>query len=142
MISIFNYMKKFLFSLFVASLLVACEKEVIPVLGTLSVTIDENNPEVVTCSVEVTEGAVAECGFYCDKSKNKVVTGDKDAKVTGSYVAPAIQGEIEGLTANETYYIKAYATNEVGVGYSEIVKIKTAARMPGAGDNQYPGTSK
>lgn len=141
MISIFNYMKKFLFSLFVASLLVACEKEVIPVLGTLSVTIDENNPEVVTCSVEVTEGSVAECGFYCDKSKNKV-TGDKAAKVAGNYVAPTIQGEIKGLTPNETYYIKAYATNEVGVGYSEIVKIKTAARMPGAGDNQYPGTSK
>ena len=104
-------------------------------------TIDENNPEVVTCSVEVTEGSVAECGFYCDKSKNKV-TGDKAAKVAGSYVAPAIQGEIKGLTPNETYYIKAYAINEMGVGYSEIVKIKTAARMPGAGDNQYPGTSK
>lgn len=141
MISIFNYMKKFLFSLFVASLLVACEKEVIPVLGTLSVTIDENNPEVVTCSVEVSEGSVTECGFYYDKSKNKV-TGDKATKATGNYVAPTIQGEIKGLTANETYYIKAYATNEVGVGYSEIVKIKTAARMPGADDNHYPGTSK
>ena len=134
-------MKKILFSLFVASLLVACEKEVAPVLGTLSVAIDENNPEVVTCSVEVTEGSVAECGFYYDKSKNKV-TGDKAAKVNGSYVAPTIQGEIKGLTPNETYYVKAYAISEAGVGYSETIKIKTAARMPGAGDNPYPGTSK
>ena len=134
-------MKKILFSLFFASLLVACEKEVAPVLGTLSVAIDENNPEVVTCSVEVTEGSVAECGFYYDKSKNKV-TGDKAAKVNGSYVAPTIQGEIKGLTPNETYYVKAYAISEAGVGYSETIKIKTAARTPGAGDNPYPGTSK
>lgn len=139
--NLFNYMKKFLFSLFVASLLVACEKEVMPVLGTLSVTIDENHPETVTCSVEVTEGSVAECGFYFDKSKNKV-TGDKAAKVAGSYVAPTIQGEIKGLTANETYYIKAYAINEEGVGYSETVKIKTAACKPGADDNLHPGTLK
>ena len=54
-------MKKILFSLFFASLLVACEKEVAPVLGALSVAIDEHNPEVITCSVEVTEGSVAEC---------------------------------------------------------------------------------
>lgn len=133
-------MKKFLFSLFVASLFVACESDVAPVLGTLSVVIDENTPDIIACSVEVVEGSVADCGFYYGTSKNSVSTG-KATKAVGTYDGSAVRGELEGLTPNTTYYIKAYAINEKGMANSEIVQVKTAADVPGAGDNQYPNVA-
>lgn len=134
-------MKKFLYSLFVASLLVACESDVVPVLGTLSVVVDENNPEVVACSVEVIEGSVADCGFYYGTSKNSVSTG-KATKAVGAYDGSAVHGELEGLAPNTTYYIKAYAINEKGVANSEMVQVKTAVYTPGEGDNEYPNVAR
>ena len=133
-------MKKLLFSLFVASLLVACESDVVPVLGTLSVVVDENNPEVIACSVEVIEGSVADCGFYYGTSKTSVSTG-KATKAVGTYAGSVIQGELVGLAPNTTYYIMAYAMNEKGLTNSQIVQVKTAADVPGAGDNQYPNVA-
>lgn len=133
-------MKKFLFSLFVASFLVACESDVVPVLGTLSVVVDENNPEVIACSVEVIEGSVADCGFYYGTSKNSVSTG-KATKAVGTYDGSAVQGELVGLVPNTTYYIMAYAMNEKGVTNTQIVQVKTAADVPGAGDNQFPNVA-
>lgn len=131
-------MKKILFSLFAVCLLTACETEVMPSLGAISIAIDENNPEVITCSVEVTEGSVADGGFYYGTNKNSVSNG-KATKFAGTYTGTAIQGEIKGLIPNTTYYIKAYAINEKGIANTEVVQVKTAARIPGAGDNPYPG---
>lgn len=134
-------MKKILFVLFAACLFTACDKEVMPVLGDISVTTDENNPEVITCTVDVVEGSVADGGFYYGTNKNSVSNG-KATQLAGTYTGTAIQGEIKGLVPNTTYYIKAYAINEKGIANTEVVQVKTAARIPGAGDNQYPGTSK
>lgn len=134
-------MKKFLFSLFVAVLLVACDKEVVPVLGAVSVTIDEATPEVIQCSVDVMEGTIADCGFYYDTKKNSVSNG-KSKKVVGVCDGSVIRGQITGLAPNTTYYIMAYGMNEKGIANSELLQVKTAARIPTADDNKYPGTSE
>jgi hypothetical protein len=43
-----------------------------------------------------------------------------NGKGSGSYVS-----HIKGLKANTIYYIRAFATNTVGVGYGEVVSLKT-----------------
>lgn len=134
-------MKKFLFPLFVAMLLVACDKEVAPVLGTVSATIDEATPEVIQCSVDIMEGAVTDCGFYYDTKKASVSNG-KSKKVVGVCDGTVIRGQITGLIPNTTYYIMAYGMNEKGIANSELLQVKTASRIPAAGDNKYPGTSE
>ena len=136
-----KHMKRIILSLFVVSLLVACEQEAAPLLGTLSVAVDASNPEVLSCSVEVIEGDVADCGFYYGTSKNSVSNGKSD-KVAGTYVGTTIQGEITKLIANTTYFIRAYAMNEKGQTFTEVVQVKTAASKPGADDNLHPGTLK
>ena len=126
-------MKKFLFSLFVAVLLVACDKEVVPVLGAVSATIDEATPEVIQCSVDVMEGTIADCGFYYDTKKNSVSNG-KSKKVVGVCDGSVIRGQITGLAPNTTYYIRAYATNEQGTSYSEVFTFKTNYKNAGNGN--------
>ncbi len=48
-----------------------------------------------------------------------------DSKVSGGTGVADFNVTLIGLTANETYYIRAYATNATGTGYGAIYTIKT-----------------
>ena len=52
-------------------------------------------------------------------------TKTTDGSVTGSFTS-----SITGLTANTTYYVKAYATNSVGTAYGTQVSFTTSAAVP------------
>jgi uncharacterized protein (TIGR02145 family) len=59
-----------------------------------------------------------------------LTTKTTDGSVTGSFTS-----SITGLTANTTYYVKAYATNSVGVAYGSELTFTTSAvtsTVPGA----------
>lgn len=113
----------------------SCEKEVPPILTATiadSVTVD-----AVYCHTTVLEGGIEYCCFYYGTSKSSV-TNSKSEKVQAVHVASIINGVITGLTPNTTYYIKGYAMNEKGLAETEVISVKTLARMPGADDNTYP----
>ncbi len=79
----------------------------------------------VTCSGEVTVdggASVTARGVCWSTSQNPTVSGSHttDGSSTGSF-----NSSIIGLTANTTYYVRAYATNSVGTAYGETVIFTT-----------------
>lgn len=132
-------MKKWLYLFVIGLMMTACEQEFPPVLD--SVTVDEVKSDGFVCHVDVTSGQVVDCGFYYGTSKNSVANA-KSAKVSGVLSGTVIQGTITGLKPNTTYYIMGFAMNEKGQGTTEVLQVKTAALVPGSGDNLYPGTTE
>lgn len=65
--------------------------------------------------------AISSCGFYYGTSEDAINTW---SRVTG-YVSGDFSKEITGLTRGTTYYVKAYATNEVGTIESDVVSFTT-----------------
>jgi len=74
-------------------------------------TITSNGGETITAS-----------GVCWSSSQNPTTSSFKttDGKTTGSFTSP-----ITGLTANTTYYVRAYATNSVGTAYGNEISFKT-----------------
>lgn len=132
-------MKKWLYLLVIGLVMAACEQEFPPVLD--SVKVDEVKSNGVICHADVASGQVVDCGFYYGTSKNSVANA-KSTKVAGVLSSSVIQGTITGLKPNTTYYIMGFAMNEKGQGTTEVLQVKTAALVPGSGDNLYPGTTE
>lgn len=65
---------------------------------------------------------VTEIGFCWSTSQNPTIADSHIAIDTEIY---PFSGDLTGLTANTTYYVKAYATNGVGTGYGEELSFKT-----------------
>ena len=70
-------------------------------------------------SAEVTEKG------FCYSTNNQEPTIN-DKKITVNNLSNTFETELEDLTLNTTYYIRAYAVNEFGIGYSETFTYKTA----------------
>jgi len=68
--------------------------------------------------------AVTASGVCWGTTNNPVVTGSHstDGNPLGTYTS-----SISGLTANTTYYVRAYATNSVGTAYGNEVSFTTSA---------------
>jgi hypothetical protein len=54
-------------------------------------------------------------------------TGTWDIHTHGSYSTGAFTASLTSLTANTSYWIRAYATNSIGTSYSEWIQFQTAA---------------
>ena len=69
-------------------------------------------------------GTVTARGVCWSTSPNPTISNSKttDGTGTGSFTS-----NITGLTANTTYYVRAYATNEYGTGYGEEKSFTTLA---------------
>lgn len=134
-------MKKliYVFAIGVLMCMGSCEKDVIPVLG--SVTADEVESTTISCCCEVIDGSINACGFYYDTKKN-YVSGKKADKIEGVFNGNTISAKLTQLAPNKIYYIMAYGVNELGEGYSTITSVKTAHRVPGVGDNKYPDVTE
>lgn len=80
----------------------------------------------VSCGGEVTNGGtetVTERGICWDTSQNPTISDSyKDDEIAGIGVFSV---DITGLTENTTYYVRAYATNSIGVSYGEQKDFKT-----------------
>ena len=112
--------------MFLALSLFACDIEEPLALGTLTVT--DITASSIHCSVSINNQMPSICGFYYSTSKS-----DVEKKI-----ADSINGIIEGLKPNTTYYIRAHAMNFSGKTYTEVVAVKTLTRTPESDDNIYP----
>ena len=87
----------------------------VPVLGNLIISNIEYEQVTAQSSIALTGGsAITERGFVYGESPNPDV--DNDTKVISD---AAFIETITGLDGNVTYYIRAYAINDTGVGYSD-----------------------
>lgn len=116
-------------------LFVACEEGEQTVLGELK--IDSTTCNTISCHVEVVEGMPDECLFYYATTK-KAAEKNRADYVKGVYDGAVVNGTIDKLKPNTTYYIRACAINGFGRTSTETVSTKTPPRVPAMGDNNYP----
>ena len=86
----------------------------------------------VTLEASVLESGSAEVtekGF-CYSTSNQQPTVD-DNRITVQNQSNTFETELENLSPQTTYYVRAYAVNEFGIGYSEVFTFTTAdAKAP------------
>jgi hypothetical protein len=90
----------------------------IPIIGTTSVSSVTRNTAYAASNVTSNEGAqVTEYGFCWSTSPNPTYLLPTRRRFTGSILG-AFNNTISGLSAGTTYYLRAYAVNAAGPGYS------------------------
>ena len=114
---------------FTLSLLAGCKKEKIPVISTNQVS--NVTESTATCGGNITDdgGAAVTVRGICWSISDKPSTAD--SKTTDGSGSGSFSSSITGLSGDETYYIRAYATNSVGTGYGLEVVFKTPLQSPG-----------
>lgn len=98
----------------------------VPGVTTANVTNIGNNSATGGGNVVSDGGAtVTECGICWSTSHNPTISGSHATGFiqsgTGSFIV-----NMTNLTANTTYYVRAYAINSQGTGYGEEVEFKTS----------------
>ena len=116
-------------------LLAACDAEELVTLGTLEV--DETTGDAIHCHFEVSGDMPMDCGFYYATTKVGVESWTA-SKVRGRYGLREVQGVIEGLNPNTTYFVRGYVMTVRGRVCTETLPVKTTLRTPQADDNKYP----
>ena len=121
--------------LLIVALLTSCDAEELVTLGTLS--IDEATSNAIHCRFEVIGDTPFDCGF-CYATTKVGAESWTASKVPGTYELQGISGVIENLEPNTVYFVRGYAMTIRGRVYTETLSVKTTARAPLPGDNQYP----
>lgn len=96
----------------------------LPTITTSSVSSLTANSVTIGGNITDIGGAiVTERGVCWSTTTNPTITNNKtsDGIGTGSYTS-----QIDGLTAETTYYVRAYATNSIGTAYGNQITISTA----------------
>ncbi len=114
------------------------------VLPTVSTSAVENvTTTTATCGGNVTSDGGANVtarGVCWSTNQNPTISDNHttDGSGVGSFTS-----NISGLTAGNTYYVRAYATNSVGTAYGNEVSVTVPGTTPGPGNNGQPcpGTS-
>ena len=109
--------------------------DVVPVITTTAVS--NITASSATSGGEVTSeggGTVTERGVCYSTTQNPTITDShtSDGSGTGSFVSV-----ISGLTPNTTYYLRAFATNNIGTGYGN--EITFTALIDGISDQSNTG---
>lgn len=102
---------------------VRCLKGNIPTLKTTAITnITDNTASSGGYQIDSGRIVIRECGVCWSKSPNPTIANShtSNGAGTGSFVS-----EITGLEPNTTYYVRAYATNDVGTGYGQQLEFKS-----------------
>ena len=100
-----------------------------PTLSSVIVSSVESNSALFSSSVTSNGGdPVSEVGFYY--STDEAVDAETATKVNEPYSEASFDLQTNELAANTKYYVKAYAVNSAGVGYSQIVDFTTSAGAP------------
>jgi hypothetical protein len=117
-------------------ILQTCKKLSLPDLKTENVS--EITQISATSGGEVTDNGgneVTARGVCWDTNKKPTVSSSTTTDGSGN---GSFKSNITGLTANTTYYVRAYATNGEGVGYGNEVSFSTAPVAPGTGTITQP----
>lgn len=120
-----------LIGLSVLFLVTNCKKETAPTVETTIPVITTNEVTEITQTSATCGGVISsnggdtisEKGICWSTNQSPTIT---DAKTIIGTVSESFTIYITGLTANTTYYVRAFATNSNGTGYGNAVSFKTA----------------
>ena len=73
----------------------------------------------------VGSAAVTAYGFCWSNTNTQPTTADNKNNLGGTTVAKSFNSTITGVLPNTLYFVRAYATNEEGVAYSEVLQVQT-----------------
>jgi hypothetical protein len=100
-----------------------------PVVTTLSATANGTNGADATGQINSlgTSTIVSDYGFcYSSSNQNPSVSDSKLGLGSTSNANLSFKASISNLTANTTYYLRAYATSSAGIAYGAVKSFKTA----------------
>ncbi len=81
---------------------------------------------------------ISECGFCYSTQPNPTII-DRNVKVTGPEgMSGELSATLSGLTSGVIYYVRSWARNANGVGYSSDAIFKTEGSIPGEEENPTP----
>jgi len=103
--------------------MLSCKKEVTPILTT--VAISNITTTSATSGGKITDdgsSSISEQGVCWSTAENPTVI---DSKTSDGVSSSGFISNLSGLTPNTTYFVRAYATNNVGTGYGNLVTFKT-----------------
>lgn len=111
--------------------IMGCKKEdnrEYPIVNVELVT-EISTTSVVSGGFLVNQGnpPVSECGLCWNTTGNPTIN---DSKITGNPVNNLYRCNINGLNPGTKYYIRAFATNDVGTAYSSIEVFNTLGSIP------------
>lgn len=99
---------------------------VVPYLSVVERVDSTSNSVTVRANVlESGSASVTNAGFCLSSTNPEPTTNDE--KISCGYETEAFEVTIENLVPGTTYYIRAYAENEYGTGYSEVLTFTTKA---------------
>ncbi|MBO4985534.1 MAG: fibronectin type III domain-containing protein [Bacteroides sp.] len=86
---------------------------------------------------------ISEVGFCWSESTSEPTLENCDGFVTGTLNSDnSFTVNASGLKAYTYYYVRAYAINKNGAGYSSYTTLRTKQTDPGSNDNPLPGTEE
>jgi hypothetical protein len=109
------------------------------VYGTLGVVIPTVTTDTATATASTTadvEGNVTDAGGGTVSERGAVYSSTNatptigDSKLASGSGTGTFTASLTGLTAGTLYYIRAYATNEVGTGYGDVLTFTTDSVAP------------
>ena len=116
-------------------LTISCEKDNNPTIATTGVKYITQS--TATCGGDITNdggASVMARGVCWSTNQNPTIA---DNKTTDSIGLGYFKSIITGLTANTTYYERAYATNSAGTGYGNVVSFTTPGTVTDIDGNIY-----
>lgn len=69
-------------------------------------------------------------GFVYSTTNANPTTSDSVASSSGSFGTGTYLTDLTGLTANTSYYVRAFATNSAGTGYGSVIQVTTLNQAP------------
>lgn len=112
------------------TLICNCKKEAVKVIPTVTIEAVTNiaNNSASSGGMVTSDGGstVIECGICWNTSENPTTADSKTSDVVSSEV---YYSSLSGLTANTTYYVRAYATNSIGTGYANQISFTTSGPL-------------
>ena len=131
-------MKKYFILLAVVTFLMSCDKAEMPVVMTNDVMQITETTAKCAAKVESDGGAeVTAKGVCWSKEQNPTIDDNKTTEVGG---VGEFTSNILDLVPNTKYYVRAYATNEVGTAYGEELSFTTLEEPETPEDPEEPET--
>lgn len=123
-------MKKISFILLLSVLVLSCQKEVTTNIITSIPTVITASVTAITSTTAVSGGTVTDDGgdtlrargVCWDTAPNPTISGNH---TTDGFGIGVFTSNITGLTSGNTYYVRAYATNDAGTAYGNEFSFST-----------------
>lgn len=110
----------------ISSLFISCKKEKTVYVATLTTTaVTDITSTTATAGGQITAnggGAITASGVVYGTTSGPTIT---DSYTTDGTTSGAYTSSLTELTANTTYYVRAYATNSAGTSYGDEVSFTT-----------------